>query len=227
MPEPVIELTDVYREFPASPPVLALNKVTLTVHQGDHVAIVGPSGSGKSTLMNVLGLLDRPTRGSYKIRGVETITMKERQRTRLRGDAIGFVFQSFHLLAHRSVLDNVVLGEMYTAGGNRKGRKARALQALERVSLSHRVDFLPPLLSGGERQRVAIARALMGSPSLLLCDEPTGNLDSTNTEAVLNLLDELRSGQGLTVVVITHENEVAKRAARRVLIADGTLTEVA
>ncbi|MFI6317842.1 ABC transporter ATP-binding protein [Nonomuraea sp. NPDC050556] len=224
---PVLELDRVTRSFPTSPPVVALNEVSLRAEQGDYVAIVGPSGSGKSTLMNVLGLLDRPTSGEYRLMGRQTTTMRERERTRLRGSAIGFVFQSFHLLPHRSVLDNVMLGETYARTGDRKGRRVRALAALERVSLGHRVEFAPPQLSGGERQRVAIARALMGSPGLLLCDEPTGNLDSRNTEAVLDLLDDLRATQGLTIVVITHEHEVSERAARRVRIADGTLTESA
>ncbi|MEV4108677.1 ABC transporter ATP-binding protein [Nonomuraea sp. NPDC049695] len=223
MPEPVISLVDVGREFPAQPPVLALDGVTLRVEKGDYLAIVGPSGSGKSTLLNVLGLLDRPTSGSYRLDGTETTTLRDGARTRLRGDRIGFVFQAFHLLSHRSVVENVMLAEIYRKQ-RRGGRRERALAALERVGLGHRTGFLPDRLSGGERQRTAIARALMGEPSLLLCDEPTGNLDSRNTEAVLDLFDELR-GQGLTIVVITHEHEVSERAGRRVRITDGLLVE--
>jgi putative ABC transport system ATP-binding protein len=226
VPEPVIALEGLSREFPADPPVRALSDVFLEVLPKDYLAIVGPSGSGKSTLLNVLGLLDTPTSGSYRIDGIETTTLRDGERTRLRGSRIGFVFQSFHLLAHRSVAENVMLAEVYRSRGarERKNRRARALEALERVGLSHRVDFLPDRLSGGERQRAAIARALMGGPSLLLCDEPTGNLDSRNTGAVLDLFDELR-GQGLTIVVITHETEVSDRAQRRVRITDGVLVE--
>jgi putative ABC transport system ATP-binding protein len=219
----VIELTAITKEFPTDPPVHALANVHLRIERTDYVAIVGPSGSGKSTLLNVLGLLDRPTSGSYRLDGVETTTMKEGARTRLRGLRIGFVFQSFHLLPQRTVLENVMLAEVY-GRHERKTRRHRALTALERVSLSHRVDFLPDRLSGGERQRAALARALMGEPSLLLCDEPTGNLDSRNTDAVLDLFDELRE-QGLTIVVITHETEVSDRAKRRIRITDGVLTE--
>ncbi|MEU1724194.1 ABC transporter ATP-binding protein [Nonomuraea sp. NPDC005692] len=223
MPEPVIELVEVGRRYPAQPPVRALDAVSLRVLGGDYVAVMGPSGSGKSTLLNVLGLLDRPDAGSYRLDGTETTTLPDRARTRLRGERIGFVFQSFHLLAHRSVVENVMLAELYTRQP-RKGRRERALAALDRVGLGHRTAFAPGRLSGGERQRTAIARALMGSPSLLLCDEPTGNLDSRNTEAVLDLFDELRR-QGLTIMVITHEQEVGARAERRVRITDGVLVE--
>ncbi|MFF4199058.1 ABC transporter ATP-binding protein [Nonomuraea sp. NPDC001831] len=221
--EPVIELTGVCRRYAAQPPVRALDAVSMRVGRGDHVAVMGPSGSGKSTLLNVLGLLDRPDSGSYRLDGAETTTLPDRVRTRLRGERIGFVFQSFHLLAHRTVVENVMLAELYTRRP-RKGRRERALAALDRVGLGHRTAFAPGRLSGGERQRTAIARALMGSPSLLLCDEPTGNLDSRNTEAVLDLFDELRR-QGLTIVVITHEQEVGARAERRVRITDGVLVE--
>ncbi|MFF0863610.1 ABC transporter ATP-binding protein [Nonomuraea sp. NPDC003560] len=223
MAEPVIHLRELTKEFPGDPPVRALSSVDLRVERADYVAVVGPSGSGKSTLLNTLGLLDRPTSGSYRLDGIETTTLREGARTAVRGGRIGFVFQSFHLLPHRSVLENVMLAEVYGAAP-RAGRRDRAVRALDRVRLSHRVDFLPGRLSGGERQRAAIARALLGEPSLLLCDEPTGNLDSTNTGAVLDLFDELRA-QGMTIVVITHETEVSDRAGRRVRITDGVLTE--
>ncbi|TMR98688.1 ABC transporter ATP-binding protein [Nonomuraea basaltis] len=223
MPEPVIELAGVHRDFPSEPPVRALDDVSLQVNRGDYLAIVGPSGSGKSTLLNVLGLLDRPSTGRYRLDGTETTTLGDGARTRLRGDRIGFVFQSFHLLSHRSVVENVMLAEIYGEQG-RGGRRERALAALDRVGLGHRTGFSPGRLSGGERQRAAIARALMGEPTLLLCDEPTGNLDSRNTEAVLDLFDGLRA-QGLTIVVITHEHEVSARAGRRVRITDGVLVE--
>ncbi|GGS69090.1 ABC transporter ATP-binding protein [Nonomuraea spiralis] len=223
MPEPVILLSGLTKEFPADPPVRALSAVDLRVERSDYVAVVGPSGSGKSTLLNTLGLLDRPTGGSYRLDGIETTTLKDGVRTAVRGSRIGFVFQSFHLLPHRTVLENVMLAEVYGAAP-RAGRRERAMSALERVRLSHRTGFLPGRLSGGERQRAAIARALLGGPSLLLCDEPTGNLDSRNTDAVLDLFDELRA-QGMTIVVITHETEVSDRAGRRVRITDGVLTE--
>ncbi|MFC7589515.1 ABC transporter ATP-binding protein [Nonomuraea antimicrobica] len=195
----------------------------LRVDPGDYLAIVGPSGSGKSTLLNVLGLLDRPTSGSYRLDGVETTTLRDGARTRLRGTRIGFVFQSFHLLSHRTVVENVMLAEVY-GPHPRGGRRARAEQALRQVGLEHRIGFVPDRLSGGERQRVAIARALMARPALLLCDEPTGNLDSRNTGAVLDLFDGLRA-DGLTILVITHEDEVSARAKRRVRITDGVLRE--
>ncbi|GII93221.1 ABC transporter ATP-binding protein [Sinosporangium siamense] len=197
--------------------------MSLIVGQGDYLAIVGPSGSGKSTLLNTLGLLDRPTSGSYLLDGIETTKLKDKQRTWLRGSRIGFIYQSFHLLPQRSVVENVMLAEVY-GGRDRRHRRKRAIDALEQVGMGHRVQFLPNRLSGGERQRVAIARALMGSPSLLLCDEPTGNLDTRNTDAVLDLFDSLRD-QGMTLVVITHEDQVSTRAQRRVRISDGVLTE--
>src|SRR6185312_1431059 len=173
----------------------------------------------------ILGCLDRHTGGRYLFEHVDVSRLDDPERAALRGQRIGFVFQSFHLLPHRSVLENVMLAEMYNRIPQR-GRRERALAALERVGLGHRVGFLPGTLSGGERQRAAMARARMGEPSLLLCDEPTGNLDSRNTEAVLDLFDELRE-QGLTIVVITHEREVSTRAGRRVRITDGALVEEA
>ncbi|MDX3095503.1 ABC transporter ATP-binding protein [Streptomyces sp. ME01-24h] len=223
----VIQLDRVGRTFDSEPPVHALREVDLVVRRGEHLSIVGPSGSGKSTLLNTLGLLDRPTSGAYWLDGVETNTLGDLQRTALRGSRIGFVFQSFHLLPYRTVDENVMLAETYRRprpGRGRYGRSARAREALDRVGLGHRIGFRPDRLSGGERQRVAIARALMSEPALLLCDEPTGNLDSENTESVLDLFDRL-SGQGMTLVVITHEETVSVRADRRVRISDGRLTE--
>lgn len=220
---PVVELTQVTRVFPTEPPVHALRGVDLTVMPGDHLAIVGASGSGKSTLLNVLGLLDRPTAGTYLLDGIDTAGLSDRQRAGVRGRRIGFVFQSFHLLSHRPVEENVMLAELYR-GESRSGRYDRAVEALERVGLGHRIGFLPTRLSGGERQRVAIARALVGRPSLLLCDEPTGNLDSENTQSVLGLFDQLRD-QGLTIVVITHDADVAAHARRHFRMVDGRLTE--
>ena len=222
---PVVELRGVSRTYGSDPPVQALRSVDLTIHTGDWVAIVGPSGSGKSTLLNILGCLDRPSAGSYVIDGIDASVLSEDERASLRAQSIGFVFQTFHLLGHRTALENVMLADIYAAG-DRSNRAARARAALERVKIGHRQDFLPTKLSGGEQQRVAIARALLGSPRLLLCDEPTGNLDTANTESVLALFDEL-ADDGLTFVVITHDEGVAARARRTVRIVDGRLTAVA
>jgi putative ABC transport system ATP-binding protein len=221
---PVVVLDGVWRVFDTDPPVEALRDVHLVIQPGDYMAIIGPSGSGKSTLLNVLGLLDRPSDGRYLLDGIDTAVLSDSGRAAERGRRIGFVFQSFHLLSYRTIEENVMLSELYL-GTSRKDRHRRAVEALERVGLGHRLGFEPIRLSGGERQRVAIARALLGEPSLLLCDEPTGNLDSRNTESVLDLFDELH-GQGLTVAVITHDDGVAQRAQRRVRMIDGELSDV-
>jgi putative ABC transport system ATP-binding protein len=218
-----IELPGIGRTFGTDPPVVALHDVNLKVPHGDSVAIVGPSGSGKSTLLNILGCLDTPTAGTYLFEGIDVGALDDGERAVLRAQRIGFVFQTFHLLTHRTVLDNVMLAEVYR-GDPRDGREERALTALEKVGLGHRVGFKPNKLSGGEKQRVAVARALMGDPSILLCDEPTGNLDSANTEAVLALFDDL-SAQGLTLLTITHEDHVAQHSRRTVRITDGFLIE--
>jgi putative ABC transport system ATP-binding protein len=217
----VVELRGVGRVFPGPPEVTVLTAVDLTVERGDYLSIIGPSGSGKSTLLHLLGLLDRPTAGTYHLDGADTVTLTDRQRTALRGGRIGFVFQSFHLLGHRSVLENVVLALGY-GGVPRAGRDERARTALHRVGMDHRVDALPTTLSGGERQRVAIARALATSPSLLLADEPTGNLDSVSSAGVLDMFDEFHA-DGLTLAVITHDQKVSARADRRARITDGRL----
>jgi macrolide transport system ATP-binding/permease protein len=219
----VVELNKISRKFGTDPAVHALVDVDLTLYRGDWMSITGPSGAGKSTLLHIIGCLDRPSRGNYFIDGVDTNRLTDEQRAGLRSQRIGFVFQSFHLLPYRSVLENVMLAEVY-----RKhppgGRRARALRALERVGLSHRVDFLPAKLSGGEMQRVAIARALVGSPSLLLCDEPTGNLDSKSSTDLLDLFEKLNK-EGLTLIIVTHDENVARRASRRVHIVDGSATD--
>ncbi len=220
---PVLELADISRRFGGATPIDALVEVCLDVNEGDWLAIVGPSGSGKSTLLNVIGCLDVATTGTYRFDGIDVSALSDRERAGLRARRIGFVFQSFHLLAHRPVIENVMLAEVYRRSG-RSGRRDRARAVLDRVGLGHRVDHLPPLLSGGERQRVAIARALMTAPSVLLCDEPTGNLDSVTTAKVLDLLADLNAA-GLTIVMITHEHDVAAKARRRVRIIDGRLTE--
>lgn len=218
----VVELRQVGLTYPGPPPVAALLPTDLTVACGEYVSIVGPSGSGKSTMLNVLGLLDRPTEGHYLLDGTDTGALSERDRTALRAYRIGFVFQSFHLLARRSAVENVALAQMY-CGVPAAQRRQRARRALEQVGLAHRLDAEPSRMSGGERQRVAIARALSGEPSLLLCDEPTGNLDSANAAAVLELIDELHA-EGMTVVIITHDPAVAARTQRRLHIRDGVLT---
>ncbi|HEY0215726.1 MAG TPA: ABC transporter ATP-binding protein [Cellulomonas sp.] len=222
---PVIDLRGISRSFPGDPPVTALHPSDLRVAEGEYVSIIGPSGSGKSTLLHLLGLLDRPTGGEYLLDGVPTGSASEADRSALRGGRIGFVFQSFHLLPHRTVLDNVLLATLYS-GVPRAERRRRALAALDRVRMSHRLGFSPTVLSGGERQRVAVARAVVTQPHVLLADEPTGNLDTASSDAVLDLFDELHA-EGLTLVVITHDAAVSARAQRRVRIADGTLTEVA
>lgn len=220
---PVVELVDLSRTFPpqiaGGEPVLAIRHASLRIDRGEYVSIIGQSGSGKSTLLHLLGLLDRPTSGHYLLDGQDVSSWGDRKRSGLRGGRIGFVFQSFHLLARRSVLDNVMMSMLYQ-GVPRPERRERAAEALDRVGMSHRRDFLPPLLSGGERQRVAVARALAGRPTLLLADEPTGNLDHANAMAVMDLFDELHA-QGLTLAVITHDEQVSARAQRRIHIVDG------
>ncbi|MGW0799190.1 ABC transporter ATP-binding protein [Streptomyces sp. NPDC002692] len=220
---PVIEFSGVGLTYPGPPPVPALQPCDLTIRRGEYVTVVGPSGSGKSTFLNIAGLLDAPTRGRYLLDGIDTGQLADADRTALRGRRIGFVFQSFHLLPHRSATENVLLAMVYNTR-DRGGRAERAREALARVGLGHRADALPTRLSGGERQRVAIARALVARPSLLLCDEPTGNLDTATAGSVLALLDELHR-DGMTLVVITHDPGVAARGERTVAIRDGVLTE--
>jgi macrolide transport system ATP-binding/permease protein len=220
---PLVELDGLGRRFGTEPAIHALVDVHLRVHEGDWLAIRGPSGSGKSTLLNILGCLDLQTSGSYLFRGIDVGALTDMQRAGLRCRGIGFVFQSFHLLAHRTVVENVMLADVYRRAPQR-GRREKAAAALDKVGLTHRAEFLPPTLSGGERQRVAIARALMGSPELLLCDEPTGNLDSTTTSTILELLADLHR-QGMTLIVITHEQHVAERTQRQAAIVDGHLAE--
>ncbi len=219
---PVVELAGVGREFATGEVTIpALADASLSVHRGEYVAVVGPSGSGKSTMLNVIGLLDRPTEGSYLFEGIDTAALSESQRAGLRSRRIGFVFQSFHLLAHRSVIENVLLSTIYN-GMPRPDRIPAAEAALLRVGLGHRMDFLPTRLSGGERQRVAIARALVTRPALLLADEPTGNLDSATGGAVLDLFDELRA-DGLTLMVVTHDSQVSTHADRAIHLRDGRI----
>jgi macrolide transport system ATP-binding/permease protein len=220
----VLALSGVTRQYGTDPPVYALRDISFTLAAGDWLSITGPSGAGKSTLLNILGCLDLPSSGSYRIDGIETTSLSDKQRAGLRSRKIGFIFQSFHLLSYRTVLENVMLAEVYR-NQTHEGRRERALAAIERVGLGHRIDFLPAKLSGGERQRVAIARAIVGSPSLLLCDEPTGNLDSKNSASILDLFEQLNR-EGLTLVIVTHDENVANRARRRIHIVDGCLTDL-
>lgn len=219
---PMVKLAGIGRKYGVAAPVVALRDVELEVYVGEWVAIVGASGSGKTTLLNIIGCLDRPSTGSHRLNGVDVADLSDRQRAGLRSRDIGFIFQSFHLLGYRTVLENVMLAEVY-GRRSRPGRPDRARAALEAVGLEGRSDFLPTRLSGGQRQRVAIARALVNGPRLLLCDEPTGNLDSVSTAGILKLLSGLHDA-GLTIIMITHDPNVAAWAERQVTIVDGQIS---
>jgi putative ABC transport system ATP-binding protein len=222
---PVIELHEVSRIYRVSEDVTvrALDRVSLRVTRGDFVAIMGSSGSGKSTLMNILGCLDVATAGTYRLDGVDVRDIAQDDLADLRNRKLGFVFQSFNLVPRTSALANVELPLAY-AGVGRAERRRRATQALARVGMAKRLDHAPNELSGGQQQRVAIARALVTSPSLMLADEPTGNLDSHTSDDVLALFEELND-EGRTIVLITHEAEVAQRADRIVSLADGQIVD--
>ncbi|MGB8196904.1 MAG: ABC transporter ATP-binding protein [Acidimicrobiales bacterium] len=220
-----IRFEDVYRTFGGAAPVTALRPSTFTIGQGELVGIVGRSGSGKSTLLNILGLLDQPTGGTYVIRGMDTSPLSETERTSLRSWHFGFVFQQFHLLNDRSASENVELGLLYR-GSTRRDRRQRALKALERVGMLHRKDAFPATLSGGEKQRVAIARAISQLPNVLLCDEPTGNIDQTNSDRIIELLKDI-NGHGVTVIIVTHDQDIASRLPRLFTVLDGYITDSA
>ena len=223
-PVPVIELRGISRVYSTGRlEVAALRGVDLDVWQGDFLAIVGPSGSGKSTMMNIIGCLARPTSGSYRLGGTPVEQLSDDDLARVRGRAIGFVFQSFNLLPRTSALENVATPLLYQ-GVPRKERYARAQASLERLGLADRLHHEPSELSGGQQQRVAIARALVTEPALILADEPTGNLDSQSGAEVIKLLHELNNA-GTTIVLITHDSDVAVQARRQVHVRDGLLVQ--
>ncbi|MEH0983759.1 ABC transporter ATP-binding protein [Micromonospora sp. CPCC 205556] len=222
-PAPAIEAVDVSRTYELDGvSVPALRGVSLTVQPGDYVALVGPSGSGKSTLMHLLGGLDRPTGGRLVIGGRDVGSLSAPELATLRNETIGFVFQAFHLLPRTSAVDNVALPLVYRGVGARQ-RRERAAAMLGRVGLGHRLDHRPNQMSGGEQQRVAIARALVTDPTVLLADEPTGNLDSATGQAVLALLEQLNAESGVALVMVTHDREVAARARRQIAMRDGVV----
>jgi putative ABC transport system ATP-binding protein len=218
---PVLELHEVTKTYGSEPPVPALRGVSLTVTQGELVAIVGASGSGKTTLLHIIGTLDRPTAGAVRVDGVDIAGSDDRQLAALRARSIGFVFQQFFLAEHQTASENVADGLLY-AGVDVGERRQRAADALTAVGLAHRQHARPCTMSGGERQRVAIARALIGAPAIVLADEPTGNLDTHTGEQILELLDELNK-RGTTIIVITHDRDLAARIHRQVHMRDGLI----
>lgn len=220
----MIELHDVCRTFYlGGQAVRALNQVNLTAEQGEYISVMGPSGSGKSTLLNAIGLLDRPDSGEYRIDGVSTSQLSEEERAKIRRDKIGFVFQSYHLIGRLSARENIAL-PMVLAGVAPKQRDLQVEQVMAKLGLSDRAHHLPNQLSGGQRQRVAIGRAILMNPSILLADEPTGNLDSKSGAEVVAVLEELNR-QGITLLVVTHDASLGQRAQRRIKMVDGKIAE--
>lgn len=220
--EEVIRLNGISRKYRAGgQEVRALKRISLSIFRNEYVAVMGPSGSGKSTLMNILGCLDSPDEGEYLLNGVDVSRMDDAALADIRNREIGFVFQSFHLLPKYNALENVALPMVY-AGVPEKRRLEKAAEALERVALIDRKDHRPNELSGGQRQRVAIARALVNNPSIILADEPTGNLDSSTSNEIMRLFDQIHS-RGNTVILVTHEEDIAKHAGRIVRLRDGEI----
>lgn len=221
-PQPVIELKNITRHFKiGDTDVFALRGVDLMINRGEYVAFMGPSGSGKSTLMNILGCLDTPTGGTYVLNGKDVSNLSDNELAEIRNKEIGFVFQTFNLLARNTSLDNVALPLVY-AGYSKKDRTDKAVESLKSVGLADRMDHKPNELSGGQRQRVAIARALVNNPSIILADEPTGNLDTKTSHEIMELMEVIHQ-KGNTVIVVTHEEDIARRAKRIVRLRDGVI----
>jgi ABC-type lipoprotein export system ATPase subunit len=219
---PLIELRDIRKVYERGDVrVDALAGITLDIQAGEYVSLIGPSGSGKSTLMNMLGCLDRPTSGSYLLAGVEIADMSRDARAGIRNERIGFVFQNFNLLNRTSALENVELPLLYSKNVTTRERRQRAKQLLDLVGLADRMDHHPAQLSGGQQQRVAIARGLINKPSILLADEPTGNLDSRTSRDIIKLFDQLNVEQGINIILVTHDPEIAKNAKRTIALHDG------
>lgn len=224
MKKSVIEVSHLFKDYQtAAGPFPVLKDVNLRIETGDYVAIMGPSGSGKSTFMNILGCLDKPTKGKYVLDGHAVASMEDNAVAKVRNQTIGFVFQGFNLLARASLLDNVALPLVY-AGVEKSERHARAKTLLEKVGLANHINSRPNQISGGQQQRVAIARALVNKPQLILADEPTGNLDSVTSEEIMTLFAELNN-EGITIVLVTHEADVAEHARRQVRFLDGIIVQ--
>ncbi|GGE49480.1 putative ABC transport system ATP-binding protein [Pedobacter psychrotolerans] len=222
MEQPLIIIKEIGRKYVIGSEVIhALKSVSLDINKGEFVALMGPSGSGKSTLMNILGCLDTPSSGSYILNGTNVSQMTDDALAEVRNQEIGFVFQTFNLLPRSTALDNVALPLIY-AGSSKKDREARAAKALENVNLGNRMDHKPNELSGGQRQRVAVARALINDPSIILADEPTGNLDTKTSIEIMGLLEEIHS-KGNTIILVTHEEDIAQHAHRIVRMRDGLI----
>lgn len=222
MRQTIIDIKDIKRNFPlGSETVYVLKGVDLQIDKGDYVALMGPSGSGKSTLMNLLGCLDTPTSGTYILNGKDVSKMEDDELATIRNREIGFVFQTFNLLPRTTALDNVALPMVY-AGFNKTERHERATEVLKQVGLGDRMDHHPNQLSGGQRQRVAVARALVNKPSIILADEPTGNLDSKTSVEIMSLFDEIHAN-GNTVILVTHEEDIAAHAHRIIRLRDGVI----
>lgn len=222
MANPLIKITDIKRNFVLGDEIVyVLKGIDLEINKGEYVALMGPSGSGKSTLMNLLGCLDTPTSGTYILNGKDVSKMKDDELAEIRNKEIGFVFQTFNLLPRTTALDNVALPMIY-AGYSKSERTARAEEVLTQVNLSDRMDHHPNQLSGGQRQRVAVARALVNKPSIILADEPTGNLDSKTSVEIMNLFNEIHAN-GNTVILVTHEEEIAEYAHRIIRLRDGLI----
>ena len=224
MTKPVIEIAGLYKDYDTPAGVFpVLKDVNLTIDEGDYVAIMGPSGSGKSTFMNILGCLDRPTKGEYKLDSQSVKSLNGNELAKLRNKTIGFVFQGFNLLSRSSLLDNVSLPLVY-ASDNKSLRDEKSKKLLEKVGLGQYLNSKPNQISGGQQQRVAIARALVNQPRIILADEPTGNLDSKTSEEIMDLFNALNK-EGITIIVVTHENDIADHASRQIRFLDGKIVE--